>query len=126
MKDRGARMSRFAAVGLAATGLYAAFAFLLSSFMSATLASVCAYGVAAIFSYLGHKSLTFASNGAHGVEAPRFLTLTVTGVAISWALPFLLSDRLQMPALVPIVATCLFIPVFNYVVLDRWVFRGAH
>ncbi len=125
MTGTGARISKFAAVGLIATGLYATVAFLLSFSLPATQASVCAYGVAAIFSYCGHKSLTFESSEAHSIEAPRFVALTVAGITISWVLPFILTDGLHLPAFVPIIAACLLIPVFNYVVLDRWVFRGA-
>lgn len=120
-----ARISKFAVIGLMSTGLYAMVAYWLSMAGSAVQASIVAYGIAAVFSYYGHKFVTFASDGAHGVEGPRFVTLTIAGLFISWSLPFALSGRLGLSPLVPIVATCVLIPAFNYVILGKWVFRDA-
>jgi putative flippase GtrA len=112
-------------VGLMATAVYAAGAFALSFTMPAATASVTAHAIAAIFSYCGHKYLTFGSDETHTIEAPRFLALTATGLMIAWGFPLVLTDGLGFPALVSIGACCLFVPVFNYIVLNRWVFRDA-
>lgn len=110
-----------------ATGLYAAVALCLSFCgLRVTLASFAAYLTAALFSYAGHKYFTFVSEGAHLFEAPRFILLTLVGLAVSLLLPALLSGLLGLPAQVPIVATCILIPLVNYVVLRHWVFAGAH
>lgn len=125
------RVSRFALIGIAATALYAVLAFLLSGAgsgaarLGAAPASLAAYAVAALFSYTGHKYFTFVSGGAHRFEAPRFLTLTAVGLCFSWVLPVILVDGLSMPALVPIIVTCIVVPVVNYFVLGRWVFRNV-
>lgn len=125
-KNEDGRIPRFVVVGLTATALYAAIAFALSSIIPAANASVSAHAIAAIFSYCGHKYLTFGSDEAHTIEAPRFLALTATGLLIAWAFPRVLTDGLGFPATVSIIACCLFVPAFNYVVLNRWVFRGSH
>ena len=119
-------VSRFAVIGGMATALYAVVALGLSfGGLRVTLASFAAYLTAALFSYAGHKYFTFVSDGAHRFEAPRFILLTVLGLAVSLILPAVLSGMLGLPAQVPIVATCILIPLVNYVVLRHWVFAGT-
>ncbi len=124
------RISRFALIGGASTLIYAACAFILSGgigpmILPAVLASIAAYAAAAIFSYAGHKYVTFVSGGAHVFEAPRFVALTALGLAISWFLPAVLVGGFGLAPLVPIMITCIVVPVLNYVVLDRWVFASG-
>lgn len=88
------------------------------------MASLVAYAVAAIFSYLGHKFFTFMSAGSHRFEAPRFAVLTGCGLAVAYLLPALLVGQFGLPVSVPILLTCILIPVVNFVVLDRWIFSG--
>lgn len=120
------RVVRFALVGIGATVLYALLALAFESrlAMSPVAASVLAYAVAAIFSYCGHKFVTFMSDGAHRQELPRFVLLTVTGFGVASALPYLFANLLGQPSWVPVLLTCVLIPMVNLIVLDRWVFRG--
>jgi putative flippase GtrA len=119
-------LMRFGLVGIAATALYAVLAHVLMSrewtALSAVRASLAAYAAAALFSYFAHKAVTFMSRGRHRREAPRFLLLTAIGVAVAYGAPALLTDRLGLPGIVPIVVTCVAIPVLNLIVLGRWVF----
>jgi putative flippase GtrA len=123
------RISRFALVGIGSTLIYALCALFLSrgqgAALPATSASVAAYAAAALFSYAGHKYFTFVSSGTHAMELPRFLLLTASGLIVAFALPELFTQVLGIPASIPIVLTCVVVPVVNYVVLGRWVFRGA-
>ncbi|RJT42364.1 GtrA family protein [Mesorhizobium waimense] len=120
------RLSRFALIGIASTLVYAVCAFLLSSLpgfaLPATRASVAAYVIAAIFSYAGHKYVTFVSPGSHAFEAPRFFLLTALGLGFSWLLPLILVDGLGAKPVLSIAIICAAVPAFNYFVLDRWVF----
>lgn len=119
------RLSRFAAIGIASTAIYAALAFAFSHLgLAATGASVLAFLLAAIFSYAGHKYVTFVSGGRHTFELPRFLALSVAGLAVVSVLPALLTGVLALPAAVPFLLACVVIPVVNYVVLGRWVFAS--
>ncbi|ANT49342.1 GtrA family protein [Mesorhizobium amorphae] len=128
---RYGRISRFAVIGGASTLIYGACALLLSrggagaAILPATLASAVAYAVAGLFSYAGHKYFTFVSAGAHAFELPRFLLLNATGLATAIALPVLLTEKLGMPVAVPVVLTCIAVPLVNYIVLGRWVFRNV-
>jgi putative flippase GtrA len=121
------RPIRFLVTGIGATLLYALLAAAFSTAMpiKPALGSVLAYGLAAAFSYAGHKYFTFVSSGAHRFEAPRFVVLTLIGLATSFALPAVLSEGFGLPAQVPIELTCLLVPVVNYVVLRHWVFGKA-
>jgi|SRR5688572_28017817 putative flippase GtrA len=117
---------RFGLVGLSATAIYAVLASVLMSRewigLSAVRSSVAAYAVAALFSYFAHKTVTFMSRGRHRMEAPRFLLLTATGLAVAYCAPALLTGMLGLPGIVPVLVTCIAIPVLNLVVLGRWVF----
>jgi len=118
-------VSRFALVGIGATLLYASLALLFSQMALAPIqASVLAYAVATVFSYLGQKFLAFRSSGAHRSELPKFLVLTAIGFGVATAMPAVFSGLLGYPPYVPVVATCLVVPVINLFVLDRWVFSA--
>ncbi len=119
------RLAKFASIGMAATVIYGIGASLLAAGpLAPAAASLSAYAIAALFSYAGHKFFTFTSAGAHRFEAPRFIVLNFFGLAVSYVLPGLLTARLGMHVAVPILLTCVLIPVVNFVVLDRWVFSN--
>jgi putative flippase GtrA len=119
-------LARFGLVGLVATILYAALATILLKWgrigFTPVEASLGAYAAAALFSYLAHKSVTFMSSGSHRLEGPRFLLLTATGFAVAYVAPALLTVKLGLPPIIPVLVTCLLIPAVNLLVLDRWVF----
>ena len=123
LRARGGLLSRFALVGLASTGLYFVLALLFAQGfgIGSIAASVGAYALATVFSYLAQKFVTFRSAGAHRAELPRFLALTVLGFGIATALPAL-GDALGWPSIVPFAATCILVPLINFLLLDRWVF----
>jgi putative flippase GtrA len=119
------RLSRFAAIGILSTALYAVLALVFNGLgLEATGASVLAFGLASVFSYTGHKYVTYASGGRHAFELPRFLALSAAGLAVVSMLPALLTGLLGLPAAVPILLACIVVPIVNYVVLGRWVFAS--
>jgi putative flippase GtrA len=119
-------LMRFGLIGIAATALYAALAIVFMNWewvgLTIVQASLAAYAAAALFSYLAHKFVTFMSRGRHRTEAPRFLLLTATGLAVAYAAPALLTGMLGLPGIVPVLVTCILIPALNLLLLDRWVF----
>ncbi|RWM02352.1 MAG: GtrA family protein [Mesorhizobium sp.] len=124
-------LARFGSVGIVATILYAALVAVFAGSerigLGPVQASLAAYAAAAVFSYLAHKFFTFMSAGSHRTEAPRFLLLTATGLAVAYAAPSLLTETFGLPLFVPVLLTCLVIPALNFLMLDRWVFarRGG-
>jgi len=129
MRNHLQSVSRFALVGLTATGIYAVLAMLLGSWMrddaGQAAASLVAYGAAAVFSYCAHRIFTFASSGAYRFEIPRFVVLTLSGVTISFIVPLVLAQWLLLPMIIPVAVVCVVIPLLNYIALDRWVFGAS-
>ncbi|RRH97193.1 GtrA family protein [Mesorhizobium tamadayense] len=119
-------LARFASVGLVATILYAVLTAVFAGSdwlgLAPVEASLAAYAAAALFSYLAHRSFTFMSAGSHRSQGPRFLLLTIAGLAVAYAAPSLLTVTLGLPLAVPILVTSLAIPALNLLMLDRWVF----
>jgi putative flippase GtrA len=119
-------LTRFGLVGIAATLTYAVLATIFMKWdrieFTPVQASLAAYAAATVFSYLAHKYVTFMSSGSHRSEGPRFLLLTSAGFAVAYAVPALLTGKLGLPPAVPVLVTCVLIPAFNLLVLDRWVF----
>ena len=84
-----ARTMRFALVGAAATAVYAGLAWAGTERLALPfpLASLAAYALAALLSYAGHRSLTFASRRRHREAAPRFGGIAAFGYAVALAAP---------------------------------------
>ncbi len=121
---RSAEILRFAAVGVAATATYGLAAATLDRLgMAPILASLLAYGVGGGVSYLGHKRVTFRSDGAHRAEAPRFLAGFAFGLALAAAIPALVTRSLGLSPDAATLITCAATPPLNYLVLRRLVFR---
>ena len=118
------RLARFVLIGAGSTLLYAALALALGVIpqFGAIWSSVTAYAIAAVFSYSGHKFLTFASAGAHRDEAPRFILATLLGLAIATAIPWTVTGALGLWPWVAVALTCVCVPITNFIVLDKWVF----
>lgn len=128
MMDRvwSLRLSRFAVIGAGTTTIYAVLALAFShSGIAATGASVLAFLITSVFSYAGHKYVTFASGGSHTFELPRFLAISASSLTTVSVLPAVLTGMLGLPAAVPILLACIVVPAVNYVVMGRWVFRNA-
>lgn len=117
---------RFAVVGIGATLLYAFLALQLTSGGGdPAIASATAYALAAIFSYTGHKFFTFVSGGAHRIEIPRFVIVTLSGLALSYLLPTLVVGVLGWPVSFTVALICVVVPFVNYFVLRLWVFSSS-
>ena len=125
-----ALISRFALVGIASTLIYALIAsglgVLYGAASNQATLSFLSYAVAAAFSYSAHRYFTFASNGAYRLEIPRFVVVTITGAAISYALPLVAESWLKLPMSASILGVCIVIPAVNFIALNRWVFGDRH
>ena len=123
-----ARILRFALIGGISTLLYAAVTLLLSSpgvaGLDATPASVAAYLIGAVFSYCGHRIVTFMSDGAVGFEIARFAAATVAGLALSTLLAAALTDLAGLPVWIPVALASTLVPVMNFIIFRNYVFVG--
>lgn len=118
------RTAAFGIVGVAATGIYFIVA-TAGSYLGwrAALASLAAYAVSSVFSYAGHRWLTFASSAPVSQTAPRFLQLTLLQYALAVAIPALITDVWGLPASVSYIAVCVLAPLVSLLVMSRYVFR---
>ncbi|RWM10294.1 MAG: GtrA family protein [Mesorhizobium sp.] len=128
-RSEPARVLRFVAIGGLSTLIYAAGTLALSGRhgfgMPAGIASVIAYGAGAVFSYCGHRFVTFMSDGAVGFEIARFACATAIGFLLSVGLATIFADLAGFPASVPVVLASILVPVLNFIILRRFVFVGA-
>lgn len=116
----------FAIVGGAATTLYLLVALAGSATgFGAMPSSFAAYAVSSVFSYTGHRALTFRSTAPHARTAPRFLSLTVAQYLLALAIPAIVTDSAGLPAIVSYVAVCVAAPLVSLVALSRFVFQPA-
>lgn len=88
------------------------------------LASPAAYGLAAFWSYRGHRRFTFGDRTPRSDAALRFTALTLVGYAAASAVPALATHGFGASPETAILVTCIVIPALNYVVLNRHVFSG--
>lgn len=117
------RSARFALVGVAATLAHGATLGLLSGSgrLSPLASNTIALFVAAVLSYLGHRSFTFRATANHTKSMGKFLMqlsgswIVTSGIAIV-LIPIV--GAWPVSALIVVLVPCL-----NYVVYARWTFR---
>ncbi|MDG4894590.1 GtrA family protein [Mesorhizobium sp. WSM4976] len=128
-RSESARILRFAAIGGLSTLTYAVLTLALSDRhglgMPVTFASMAGYGAGAVFSYCGHRIVTFMSDGAVGFEIPRFAGATAIGFLLSFALAAVLTDLGGLSPSVPVALSCVLVPALNFVLLRKFVFAAA-
>jgi len=123
-----ARILRFAAIGGMSTLIYAVATLILCEprgGMSAASASVFGYGGGAIFSYCGHRFVTFMSDGAVGFEIARFVCATAIGFLLSTGLAVVVSGLVGQRPFVPVAIASVLVPIMNFIILRKFVFVGA-
>ncbi|WP_181183173.1 GtrA family protein [Mesorhizobium sp. B3-1-7] len=126
-RSEPARILRFAAIGGLSTLIYAVGTLALSDRfgLPAAISSVVAYGAGAVFSYCGHRFVTFMSDGAVGFEIARFACATAVGFLLTVGLTVVLADVVGLPALVPVAMACTLVPVLNFIILRQFVFTAV-
>ena len=119
------RIAGFVLVGGSATVIYATLAWAAATGfgLSMPLASPLAYGLAALWSFFGHRVLTFRGASPHPRTRTRFMALALSGYAIAFAVPAIVDGFFGGRPEASILLTCLAIPLANYFVLSRYVFR---
>lgn len=120
------RLATFATIGAAATVGYAIIAESLAFLgMNPVPASLIAYGMCALWSYLGHKRFTFASAAPHSIAAPRFVVATAAGALVAAGMPMLFAQFFGASPYFAVLATCLLAPIISFVASQCFVFRSA-
>jgi putative flippase GtrA len=121
------RIVRFGFAGILATILYFILVntIVMSFGTDPVAASVYAYLLSLVFSYLMQSRFTFGVREDTLGQGLRFVVTSLAGLALSfWAMSFSVKV-LDLPYAVGAVAVCILIPVTNYFVFQHWVFaRG--
>ncbi|MGJ3261865.1 MAG: GtrA family protein [Salinarimonas sp.] len=118
---------RLLVVGGVSTGLYLGLAWIGGARLGlpAAVASIGAYALAAIVSYLAHRSFTFRSERPHREAAWRFGLVACIGWGAAIAVPLVLTDGLGAPPLASFLVVATAIPAANALALSRLVFARA-
>lgn len=128
LTSRFSRILRFGFAGILATILYF---ILVSAIVSGlgidpVVASVYAYLIALVFSYVMQSRFTFRVREDTFGQGLRFVITSLCGLAISfWAMSFSV-NVLELPYAAGAAAVCVLIPLTNYFVFQHWVFVRRH
>lgn len=123
-----AKVLRFGIIGIASTLLYAiiALVFAYSTAMPAALASLIAYAICGVFSYLGHRLFSFKSKAPVGKSTASFVVVGMLGYVIGVGVPWVGSDIMGYQPVISIALVCVLIPAMNFVLLNWFVFKETH
>jgi putative flippase GtrA len=89
---------------------------------SAPFGSTFAYLMCGVVSYSGNRLFTFQSNAPLAPEVSRFVLTSVLGMAISAAIPFVLTEMMHVAAWISFAVVCLAVPTMNFVLHSRFVY----
>lgn len=118
-----ALLSRFGAVGIAATLTYLIISNLLIwAGLIPTLASIVGYLAGMVASYLGQSKFTFQMERTRRRHLVRYCFLSLVGLLVSYLTVWAASATEASPVL-GTVATAIIVPVLSFVVMKLWVFR---
>lgn len=120
-----ARIARFATSGVATTLFYFAVTNLLvmTELAEPVAASVYAYLSAIVVSYRLQSRFTFRLMKDSWTSVSGFLVVSLGGLAISYVTMKLFSEWLGLSYVIGALVVCVLIPVANYVLFSRIVFR---
>jgi putative flippase GtrA len=119
----GARLMRFAFVGVLGTlAYYAVLSVLVEACgLPVMLSTSIAFVVVTVENYLLHRGWTFRSEAAHGEALPRFLLMCAAGFGINWML-MSIGIRLGFHYLLVQGAAIAAIVAWNFAVSSYWIF----
>ncbi|MEK7072970.1 MAG: GtrA family protein [Patescibacteria group bacterium] len=88
------------------------------------LANVCSFVVAVAWAYTMHRRVTFRVNhGSHRAQFPKFLTVTLIGLAINSLVLYLGISQFGLYDLVAKVIALVMTAVWNFAGQKLWTFR---
>lgn len=115
---------RFAVVGGAATVTHVGVAVTLIERVGISVLSAngLAFLVAVFVSYFGHHSWTFTRDGYHDRHLPRFIAISLAGLALNQAIVFSVVTLAGFPYLVGVLVVVSIVPVLTFVLSRSWAF----
>lgn len=120
------QLARFASVGVFATLVHVAAAFVARFGLGfeAQLANFAGFLSAVIFSYFGHGSVTFQTSGNHGQRAPKFGVVALFGLGLSSAITYVVCSVLGGNFVLAMGLVAVMVPGSTFLGSKFWVFRA--
>lgn len=118
------RVIRFGAAGLIATLCYLVLANALvwGVRLSPLSASVVAYLISLVVSYLLQSRFTFRLRKDSVEQMTRFLITSAVGLCLCWVITYVTTHVLGWPFVAGTLLICILIPLVNYSLFQGWVF----
>ena len=115
---------RFIAMGLVSTAAYFVLVLALNAAgLPARLASVAAMVLCWGISYVAQSRVTFRMQATSRADVARFIVMSLAALAIADLSMLVLYGQMGLPLWIAAGAVCVAIPVFNFAVMNFWVFR---
>lgn len=120
------RTVRFIGVGMVSTLTNFAISFCLVGFfrVDVKIANAIAYVAGMAVSYVGHRRVTFNSQGSVAREGWKFVVMHGFNLALSTLVLALLVDELRFNRFVSLVVANIFVMISSFLVMQFWVFRA--
>lgn len=117
---------RFVVAGIFSTLLYFILANAIVAVFApkAAIASIAAYLVTLIFSYVAQSRFTFQISRDSTDQVARFIITSIAGVAVSYGAMWGTTELLRWPFFAGAIIVCVVIPVANFFAFRMWVFVG--
>ena len=123
------QLSKFASVGVIATGVHALVYGVVGAVLEPMLANLIAFLIALLFSYSGHFLWTFRAQ-TQGREMHkafayqfRFLVVALSGLLLNSSAVWLVTERLQIDYLHAVVPMVFVVPLVTFALAKVWAFR---
>ncbi|HKE94990.1 MAG TPA: GtrA family protein [Povalibacter sp.] len=119
-------LTRFAVSGGASAAVYYCVAWWVLHRLHGSMfaAGLVGYLAAMPIAYALHRLYTFRSRDRMLAETSRFIAGSITGTVLAMVAPAALV-RLGASDAMALIATCVLVPLTNYLLLSRWVFSRA-
>lgn len=119
-----AQISRFAGVGLIATLTHVCAALVAQGGFGAPaqLANFIGFCCAVALSYFGHAHFTFGVTDAPGTRLPRFVTVSLLGLAVSSGITFIVHTQMGFAFPVAMALVAVTVPAMTFVGAKLWAF----
>jgi putative flippase GtrA len=121
------KLLRYGGVGVIGTILYSGLTglFVEVLYLPPIIASVGAFLFALPVVYWGHREISFRANAQGNHQVPRFVITMSAAFFVSSLSVFVVVNELNSHYGFALLVTMILVPLVNFVVLDKWVFREA-
>ena len=120
------RLVRFAGIGGVSSLVYVVVVALFVEFLSLepVSASILGYVISIPVGFLGHRRVTFRSDGHFSAELTRFIFLHCVNIAVSVTGMYGVVDWYGASYWFGSLFAVVFVPISSFIIMNQWVFRS--